>query len=79
MKLSDVRKYLLEENIEIRITPKYVDVINYREIGHFDNSNITIYHEKGSIKVKGKNLTISKLLNQEILILGNIINIEMSD
>lgn len=77
MKVSDVRKYLLEEGFEIRITPKYVDVINYKELGHFNNKNITIYHSNGNAKISGDNLTISKLMNKEVLIIGTINNIEL--
>lgn len=73
----DVRKYILDNGIEIRISPKYIDVVNYKDIGHFDSNNITIYYEDGMIKISGNNLVISKLLNKEILILGNISLIEL--
>ena len=77
MKVSDIRKYLLEEVFEIRITPKYVNVVNYKELGHFDNKNITIYHSNGNVRISGDNLTISKLMNREVLIIGTINNIEL--
>ena len=77
MKLSDVRNYLLEKCIEIRITPKYVNVINYKDIGHFDNKNIIIYYDDGNIKISGDNMNISKLMNNEILIIGSINNVEL--
>lgn len=77
MKLSDVRNYLLEKGIEIRITPKYVNVINYKEIGHFDSKNIIIYHENGFIKISGNDMNVSKLMNDEILIVGCINNVEL--
>ena len=77
MKVSDIRKYLLEEVFEIRITPKYVNVFNYKELGHFDNKNITIYHSNGNVRISGDNLTISKLMNREVLIIGTINNIEL--
>ena len=51
MKLSDVRNYLLEKGFEIRLTNKYVDIINYEEIGNFDTSNITIYYNGGKVKI----------------------------
>ncbi|MBR1377225.1 MAG: YabP/YqfC family sporulation protein [Bacilli bacterium] len=77
MRVTDIRKYLLEENLEIRITPKYVDIVNYKELGHFDNKSITIYHNDGNVKISGDSLTISKLLNKEVLIIGDIKNIEL--
>ena len=77
MKISDVRNYLLEKGFEIRLTNKYVDVINYKEIGNFDASNITIYYNGGKVKISGNNMTINKLMDNEIFVVGNIINIEL--
>ena len=77
MNLKDIRNYMLEKNFQINLTPNYVDVENYKDIGTIDNKNITIYHEKGSIKIIGNNMTVSKLLNNEILIVGSITNIEL--
>ncbi len=77
MNLKDIRNYMLEEKFQINLTPNYVDVINYKDIGTIDNKNITIYHTDGSIKITGNNMTVSKLLNKEILIVGSITNIEL--
>lgn len=77
MKVSDVRKYLLEENVEIRITPKYINVVNYTEIGHFDSTKVIIYYNGGNALITGSNLYVSKLMDKEILIIGNVCNIEL--
>ena len=77
MNIKDIRNYILEEKFQINLTPNYVDVINYKDLGTIDNKNITIYYEKGSIKITGNNMTVSKLLNKEILIVGDINAIEL--
>ena len=77
MKLSDVRNYILEKNFEIHLTSKYVDIVNYTDIGHFDTNSITIYYEDGSVLIKGSNMTINKLLNYEVLVVGKINSIEL--
>ena len=77
MSIKDIRNYILEEKFQINLTPNYVDIVNYKDIGTIDNKNITIYYESGSIKITGSNMTVSKLLNKEILIIGNINNIEL--
>ena len=77
MKLSDVRNYILEKNFEIHLTSKYVDIVNYTDIGHFDTNSITIYYEDGSVLIKGSNMTINKLLNDEVLVVGKINSIEL--
>ena len=77
MNIKDIRNYILDDNFTITLTPQYVDIKSYKDIGTIDNKNITIYHEKGSIRITGNNMTVSKLLNKEILIVGDIDNIEL--
>ena len=61
MSIKDIRNYILEEKFQINLTPNYVDIVNYKDIGTIDNKNITIYYESGSIKITGSNMTVSKL------------------
>lgn len=77
MTIKDIREYILEQKLEIRVSLNYVDIINYKDIGHFDNSKVTVYHNNGEINVIGEKLVISKLMNNEILITGSIKNIEL--
>lgn len=77
MNIKDIRDYILEDKLQIRVSLNYVDIVNYKDIGHFDNSKVTIYHNTGVINVIGDNLVISKLMNSEILIIGSIKNIEL--
>ena len=74
--LKKVRNFILEEELEIHIYKNKVNVVNYQSIGHFDNNKIIINHENGMIVVNGEKLVISKLLIDEILIVGQIKNIE---
>ncbi len=78
MKLvRNVRNYLLDEEFNMRILKNKVNICNYDSIGYLDNDLIIINHTDGEIKIKGNNLVVSKLLNNEILISGNIKTIEM--
>ena len=70
--LKDLRTYILENEFKINILTGKVDIVNYIEIDHFDDTKVKIRYEKGIVKIKGENLTISKLLNDELLILGKI-------
>ena len=70
--LKDMRTYILENEFKINILTGKVDIVNYIEIDHFDDTKVIIRYEKGIVKIKGENLTISKLLNDELLILGKI-------
>ena len=70
--LKDLRTYILENEFKINILTGKVNIVNYTEIDHFDDTKVIIRYDKGIVKIKGENLTISKLLNDELLILGQI-------
>lgn len=75
--INNIRSFLLEDEFEIRIYKNKVNVINYDSIGHFDSNKIMIYYDAGLIIIKGNNLVVSKLLNDEVLITGIIQDIEL--
>ena len=74
--LKDLRTYILENEFKINILIGKIDIVNYIEIEHFDETKIMVRYEKGLVVIKGENLTISKLLNDELLILGKIKSLE---
>ena len=71
------RNYLLDEMFNMRVLKNKINICNYETIGYLDNDLIIINYDSGEIKIKGENLVVSKLMNDEILISGNIKNIEM--
>ncbi len=78
MKMIDkMRTYLLEEEFCINIYKNKINIINYENIDHFDINTVIIRYKEGTIKISGNNLVASKLLNDEILIVGDIKNIEL--
>lgn len=74
--LKDLRTYILENEFKINILIGKIDIVNYIEIDHFDDTKVMVRYEKGLVVIKGENLTISKLLNDELLILGKIKSLE---
>lgn len=76
--LNRLRTYISESEFKINILIDRVDIVNYIEIDHFDDTKIMVRYEKGLVTIKGENLTISKLLNDELLILGKIKTVEFS-
>lgn len=75
--IKDFRSYLLEEELKINIYYNRVNIINYITIDHFDNSSIIVRHNKGHINIKGQNLVVTKLINNELLIEGNIKSVDL--
>ena len=74
--LNHLRNYILENEFKITIFTNKIDIVNYLEIDHFDDVKIIVRFTNGLVIIKGEDLTISKLLNDELLIFGHIKNIE---
>lgn len=77
MSIHKFRSYLLEDNFSMNVFKNKIEIMNYIEVGHFDNNKIIIKYEDGEIVIKGNNLIISRLMNDSILIKGSISNIEL--
>lgn len=73
---KDLRSYILEDDFKITFINNKVNIVNYDSIDHFDSNKVIIRSEKQSVTVKGDKLFVSKLLNDEVLIEGQITNIE---
>lgn len=73
--LNRLDNYINEK--EYSITYKYnkLDIVNYTEIKDFTSKIITIRYQNKIYQIKGSNLVISRMMDNEILISGNIENI----
>lgn len=77
MKLIDnIRSFLYDKDYFVNIFENYIHVFNYLNLFHFSNTEITLKLEKFTLKIKGANLSISKMMEKEILIEGIIENVE---
>lgn len=77
MKLfNEMRSFILENEFSIHVYHHKMSVVNYESIGHFDSREVRIYHTNGELIVKGQELVVSKLMQEEILIEGMIQSIE---
>ena len=74
--IKDLRNYLIESEFKITILKDKINLVNYESIEHFDTNKIMIKSDNGLIVINGKNLVVTKLLIDEVLITGIINNIE---
>ena len=74
--LSNLREFILDNEFRISIYKNKINILNYSEIDHFDDSKIIVRFSDGTVIIKGNNLIISKLLDDELLISGNVISLE---
>lgn len=78
MKLIDkLDRYLIDKEYKIIIKNNTINIINYIEVKDFTNNKIIITHNKGQTIIEGKDLVVSKMQDNEVLIVGNISSIKL--
>lgn len=78
MKILDkINNYINEYEYKIVITDSYINIINYTEVLDFNSMRISIRHSSGITIVEGKDLVISKMVEDEILITGKFNSINL--
>lgn len=76
MKIIDkINNYINEPDYKIIVTNKYINIINYQEILDFNSTRISIKYQNGITIINGKNLVVSKMIEDEILVLGEFYSI----
>lgn len=79
MKLIDrLDNYLCDKEYRIIIKDNEINIVNYNEIIDFSLNKITIRYKDKLISIEGNNLFITKMMDNEVLISGNISNIRIS-
>ena len=76
--INKLDRYLYDKEYKIIIKENYVNIINYDEIIDFSLNNISVKYHNKIIKVEGQNLTISKMVTDEVLITGDISTIRIN-
>ena len=74
--IPGIRSYINENDLKITIINNKINIVNYIDIGHFDSNKIIVKCDDKDIVINGKELVVSKLVNDEILITGEFNNIE---
>lgn len=71
-----LRDYIYNKNFQIYIFEDKINILNYYNIISFTDNNVVLNCNKKIISITGNELVISKLLTDELLITGKILNIE---
>lgn len=77
--LKNIINYIGDNNFKIYITNNNINILNYKNIDYLTETNISIQSNNNKIIIEGKNLKSTKLLENEILIEGNIKSIIWSN
>ena len=72
---SKLRNYVKQDETKLYYIRNNLNIINYKNILVFENNKILVECLDDILEVKGEDLVINKLLNDELLIEGKIISI----
>lgn len=75
--LNKIKDYINDKEFRMNVFIDRISIINYSKIISLEDSYISFLTNKGKVVIKGNNLTLNKLLDDEILISGNVSNIEV--
>ena len=75
----NIREYINETELKITLLKNRVNVLNYDRIRDITDKEISLTKGNEKIKIIGNNLKLNKLLDQEVLIIGNILRVELDD
>ncbi len=70
--IRKIDDYINDKVFSIIYKNNYLDIINYTKIDNFSSSNIIISYYNNKYSIEGNNLIISKMMEEELLIEGDI-------
>ena len=75
--LNSLNNFINDNTFRFTVYENMINIINYNKIISLEDNYISILSTNKKILIKGNNLILKKLLDKEILIKGNISNIEV--
>ena len=74
--MFNIMRYINDTDFQIVYINNELNIVNYDRINYMEDEKISLSYQKGTIVVIGKKLRVKKLLDNEILIVGDISNID---
>ncbi len=74
--MFNVMRYINDTDFQIIYWNGNLNIVNYEKINYMEDSKISISSKNQNIVVNGENLRVKKLLESEILIVGEFFSIE---
>lgn len=75
--LNKIKDYINDNEFRMTIFIDRIHIINYLKILSLEDERVSFLTNKGRIIIKGKNLCLNKLLDDEVLVSGKTLNIEV--
>ncbi len=77
--LKSLNRFIKNDEYTINIWENNINIINFTEILILEENKVVLLIKNKKITVTGENLTINKLLDDEILLKGKIKTIELGE
>ena len=72
-----VRQFINDQEFRLTIFEDRIHVVNYLKIISLEDERISFLTQKGRLIIKGEKLCLNKLLDDEVLISGKVVSIEV--
>lgn len=72
-----ISNYINDKEFKFTVYDDKIHIINFNKIITLEDNHISLLSTNKKINIKGNNLVLKKLLDNELLIKGNISNIEV--
>ena len=69
-------RYLVDNEYKVTIKGEIIHIINYLEIVDFSGERVVIKYRDGITILMGNDLVVSKMMDDELLIVGKLKSIE---
>jgi len=73
---NNIKNYLYDNEWKIHIYDKKINIVNYIDIVTLEDNRVSVKYQNGIIVIKGKKLSVNKMLDNEMLITGIISSVE---
>ena len=73
--MRNIKDYVRQNDFKMLLKNNIIHIENFTDIKNISEKEISIYNGNIKVLIKGSKLQVRKLLNDEILILGNYNNI----
>ena len=74
---NTIKDYINDKEFRMTIFTDRIHIINYLQILSIEDERVAFLTNKGRIIIKGNNLCLNKLLDDEVLVSGFVSNIEV--
>ena len=77
--MRGIINYIKDNEFRMNVMENRINIVNYHDLLSMSEERVSFTSSIGRVVIKGNSLTVKKLLNKELLIVGNISSIEMGD